>query len=161
LVFPTPGSEDSLLLPEQAAGLRIVRSADPAEGFILELYRSTDVEPVLRQEISGQTPVQIPLPDEPFSLYVAPLPALQIHVRHLPGQWLVWAGLALALAGLPALIRPPVFALVQVAPWPVAQSVAVLQSSSRNELAMLLSTGGALAAPPALDAEVASSQSES
>jgi hypothetical protein len=160
LVFPTPGSEDSLLLPEQAAGLRIVRSADPAEDFILELYRSTDVEPVLRQAITGQTPVLIPLPDEAFSLYVAPLPALQVHVRHLPGQWLVWTGLVLALIGLPSLIRPPIFALAQVAPWPMDQSVVVLQSSSRNELAALLK-GGMPATAPANHAELASSQPES
>jgi hypothetical protein len=65
------------------------------------------------------------------------LPGLHVRVRYLPGDWLLWGGLVLALAGAVGYLRRPFFALVQLAPWPGERSVLVVQSSSPEPLAEL------------------------
>ena len=150
LAFPSPGSEESLLLPDLAAGLRLVRTGSAGD-FILELYRSTDVEPVMRTELARNTPALVPLEGEDTegnaALWIVPLPALQVDVRYTPGLWLTWVGLALAAIGVAGLIRQPAFALVQIGPWPPERAVVVLQSSHPEELAALAPA----AAPPEAD----------
>ncbi|HXF60423.1 MAG TPA: hypothetical protein VNK95_02330 [Caldilineaceae bacterium] len=140
LVFPSAGSEESLLLPDLAAGLRLVRAGAPG-GFILELYRSTTVEPVMRIELAHNEPALVPLEEgdaqDKAALWIVPLPALQVDVRYLPGLWLAWIGVAVALVGVAGLGRQPAFALVQIGPWPPARAVVVLQSSHPAELAAL------------------------
>jgi hypothetical protein len=149
LIFPAPGSEESLLLPGLAAGLRVVRTAGMPASFVLELYRSTDVEPVVRTEISGAEPVRVPLGNGQ-AIRVLPLPSLQIDVRHLPGLWLAWLGLLLAALGLAGWVRRPTYLLAQTGPWPSGfasgdRAVVVMQSSSPYALDVL---GPAPPSPP-------------
>jgi hypothetical protein len=141
LVFPTPGSEESLLLPQQAAGLRIVRRVERT-GFIVELYRSTEMQPVLRQEIEGGAPAEVRLEDGTLLVHLVPMPALQVDVRYLPGLWLTSVGLLLTALGAAGLWRRPAYMVAQIGPWPSERSVIVLQSNLPDELAR------ALPAPP-------------
>jgi hypothetical protein len=51
LVFADPGSEESILIPDQGSGLRVVQRAG-SNGFVLELYRSDAVQPVYRADLT-------------------------------------------------------------------------------------------------------------
>jgi hypothetical protein len=133
LVFTNPGSEESILIPDQGAGLRVVQRGNN-NGFVLELYRSDSVEPVYRAEMTEQGRLAIPVEDEGLELIVRTLPGLQVDVRHLPALWLVWVGLALAVAGTLALVQPIGFLLAQIAPWSQDHAVVVLQGDQAGTI---------------------------
>lgn len=117
-VFSTPGSEESILVPEQAAGLRIVQRAG-TENFVLELYRSDGIQPIYRAELTQGGQLTIPFTQGSTELIITTLPGLQVDVRYLPGLWLVPLGIILSLIGVLAFIRPSYFVLIQVAPWAI------------------------------------------
>lgn len=125
-VFTEPGSEESILIPSEGAGVRIVQRGND-NGFVLELYRSDSVEPVYRGEITEQGRLVIPEDVVGLELIISTLPGLQVDVRHLPGLWLVWAGIVLALIGAIVFVRPVGFVLAQIAPWSPEYSIVVLQ----------------------------------
>jgi len=142
LGFPSAGSEETLLLPQQAAGLRIVRVEKGAPGpqddsFLVEVFQSGSEQAVLRTEITGSEIVSIPTYAGTVVLAMTPLPNLSIQVRHSPGQWLLWAALVLAALGLPGFWQQPGFVLAQVGPWPPERAVVTVQSDLPREMESL------------------------
>ena len=151
-LFPTPGSEETVLLPQAGAGLRLVR-VDRPEGspgeqttFLLEVFHQESNEPVLRETLDqlvqeGSELRAIPLPDGEVQVLFRLAPGLDVQLRHLPGDWLLWPALLLGLVGVAGFLRRPFFLLVQLAPWPVDRSVLVAQSDSPRLLRPLEQTG--------------------
>jgi hypothetical protein len=142
LGFPSAGSEETLLLPQQAAGLRIVRveagAPGPAEDvFLVEVFQSGSEQAVLRTQITGSEIVSIPTQLGTVVLAMTPLPTLAIQVRHSPGQWLLWVALALVALGLPGFWQQPGFVLAQIGPWPPERAVVTLQSDLPGEMESL------------------------
>jgi hypothetical protein len=136
LIFPTPGSEDSVLLPALSIGLRIVRQSD-GPGFLVEFYRGDGVQPIQRVDIQRAGLQQVEIPGSALVLQITPLPGLQIEARRLPGTWLVWPALILVVAGLFGVWRRPVFALAQIALWPDHRALVILQSNSKLDIAAI------------------------
>jgi hypothetical protein len=140
--FPSAGSEETLLLPQQAAGLRIVRveagAPGPAEdAFLVEVFQSGSEQAVLRTQITGSEIVSIPTQFGTVVLAMTPLPALAIQVRHNPAQWLLWVALALMGLGLLGFWQQPGFVLAQIGPWPPERAVVTLQSDLPGEMESL------------------------
>ena len=104
MVFADSGSEESLLIPDQSAGLRIVQRAG-TNGFVLELYRSDSVQPAYRGELTEGGHLTIPASPDGLELVATTLPGLQVDVRHLPALWLVPLGILLAFVGAVAFLR--------------------------------------------------------
>jgi hypothetical protein len=150
LVFDSPGSEESVLLPNQAAGLRIVQRGNN-NGFVLELYRSDAVLPVYRAELTQGGRLTIPLDPGGTELIVSTLPGIQVNVRYLPGLWLVWCGILLAIIGTLAFVRQAGFVVAQIAPWPMERSLIVLQSDHAQTIDELRAVLATLTPPPASD----------
>jgi hypothetical protein len=133
LVFPNPGSEESLLLPDYGVGLRVVqRTGSP--GFVLELYRSDAIRPIYRAELTQGGQLTIPVEPDEAELLVTLLPGLQVDVRRLPGLWLVPLGIVLAIVGATAYLRPSAFVVAQVSAWGPAQSLIILQTDTPTYL---------------------------
>jgi hypothetical protein len=142
LGFPSAGSEETLLLPQQAAGLRLVRVEQGAPGpaediFLVEVFQSGSEQAVLRQQIAGSEIVTIPTQFGSVVLAMTPLPNLSIQVGHSPGQWLLWVALALGGLGLLGFWQQPGFVLAQVGPWPPERAVVTLQSDLPGEMESL------------------------
>ncbi len=138
LVFPSPGSEESILLPQQGIGLRIVRRTDRAGAFVLEVYRRNDVQPEQRLELDQTAVRSVRLSDD-LSISIIRMPGLEVYARYLPGVRFLWLALAMALIGIAGLGRQPAFLLVQASPWPGDNSVLIMQGN-RKPLADLLLT---------------------
>jgi hypothetical protein len=139
-VFPTAGSEESVLIPDADVGLRLVRLAEEGQ-FLIETITGENGA-VIRSEISQEEARTIDLirgerAGSQAALRIRFLPGLTIRVRHMPGDWLLWGALTLVLAGGVGYLRRPYFALVQLGPWPGERSVLVVQSSSPEPLADL------------------------
>lgn len=139
-VFPTPGSEESVLIPDADVGLRLVRLAE--EGRFLVETITGESGAAARSEIGGDESRVFDLVrgermGRQATVRLRFLPGLQVRVRYLPGDWLLWASLALVMAGCVGYLRRPFFALVQLGPWPEERSVLVVQSSSPEPLAEL------------------------
>ena len=139
LSFPSAGSEETLLLPRQAIGLRIVRldQGTPAaadDTFQVEVYRSGSEEAVARSAVGSSQIETISAAGENVSLALVPLPSLSIQVRRAPGLWLVWVALALATVGLLGYRQQPGFVLAQIGPWPENRSVVTVQSNLTEEM---------------------------
>lgn len=140
LTFPTAGSEELLLLPEQSVGLRIVRRPGGAAGaptFLVEVLAENEVQPIQRIDVQRDQTEAIILGATALSLRFVPVPSIDVTVRRTPGLWLVWPGLALLLLGALGFWRRPHFAVVQVAPWPEERALVVIQSSGRDAAAAL------------------------
>lgn len=143
-VFPTPGSEESVLIPDADLGLRLVRLVDDGR-FLVEMIAG-DGETINRLEIGADADRSIELTgdltgaqtgDVTGGMRLRFLPGVSVRVRYLPGDGLLWASLALALAGAVGYLRRPYFALIQLGPWAQERSVLVVQSSSAEPLADL------------------------
>ncbi|NJN83726.1 MAG: hypothetical protein HC802_16605, partial [Caldilineaceae bacterium] len=105
LLFPTPGSEQSFLLPDAGLGLRIVRASKPATEFAVELFASDEILPIQRFTVVDAMEATIGAdPDELLTLRFVPLPALALTIRYAPGAWLLWPALLLTLVGLVAVL---------------------------------------------------------
>jgi hypothetical protein len=142
LGFPSAGSEETLLLPQQAAGLRLVRVEGGAPGpagdaFLVEVFQGGSEQAVLRTQITGSEIIAIPTQTGTVVLAVTPLPNLSIQVRHSPAQWLLWAALALSGLGLLGFWQQPGFVLAQIGPWPPERAVVTLQSDLPGEMESL------------------------
>ena len=134
VVLPSPGSEESVLIPDVSLGLRVVRRTDDPAAFIVEVYRGAELRPQQRIDVAGPTSASASADTESVELEFLPLPGMEVTVRHMPGQWLLWTAAALSIAGLAGFLRPPSFALAQIGPWPAMRSVVVLQTSHREAL---------------------------
>jgi hypothetical protein len=141
LLFPGPGSEESLVLPDQAVGVRIVRMADPNErgeqpAFLVEVYESDDSQPTQRVQIGEQSTAVISTTNQ-VALHFSLLPAVAVTVRYLPGGWVLWLALGMVLVGAAGFWFRPAFVLVQIASWPEERSVVVVQSDQDSEVGWL------------------------
>ncbi|MFZ1756632.1 MAG: hypothetical protein WAU10_22970 [Caldilineaceae bacterium] len=139
-VFPAPGSEESVLIPDADMGLRLVRLAEEGR-FLVETITGTSGA-VTRSEISQNESWAIPLiqgeqAGQEVTIRLRFLPGLTVGIRYLPGDGLLWAALVLALIGGVGYVRCPFFALVQLGVWPGDRSVLVVQSSSPEPLTEL------------------------
>ena len=139
-VFPAPGSEESVLIPDGDVALRLVRLVEEGQ-FLVETIAG-DSGAVARSEISQDEVRSMELlrgeqAGSQATIRIRFLPGLTVRVRYLPGDGLLWASLVLILAGAVGYLRRPFFALVQLAPWPDERSVLVVQSSSPEPLAEL------------------------
>lgn len=128
IILPSPGSEESVLLPTLSGGLRVVRPADGSESLLIEVYRGLDLEPEQRIVVTGRARHEIGPEDQSVLLEFIPLPGLRVVVRHLPGLWLIWPAVLLLLTGAAGYASQPAFALVQIAPWPAGRAVVVIQT---------------------------------
>jgi hypothetical protein len=142
LGFPGVGSEETLLLPQQGVGLRIVRleagASGPAEdAFLVEVYQSESEMAVARFTVAASEILAIPAGGAEVSLAFVPLPGLSIQVRQAPGLWLIWPALALIVAGALGFWQRPGFILAQIGPWPVDRSIITVQSDLRSEMSSL------------------------
>ncbi len=143
LVFPQPGSEQIVLLPESGAGVRIVRLPAGAENaFLVELYARDGVQPLQRVEISEAQTVNLPLEMGDVPLHLEPTSGMNVTVRSAPGWWLFWPALVLMIAGAVGLLSRPRFVLAQLQPWPVGRSVLTLQSSDEASIAAVVAPVG-------------------
>jgi len=138
--FPAPGNEESVLIPDGDVGLRLVRLAGEGR-FLVETIPSQGGA-ITRAEVSQDETRTIDLirgegAGSQASLRIRFLPGLNVRVRYLPGDWLLWGALVLGVAGATGYLRRPFFALVQLAPWPGERGVLVVQSSSPEPLAEL------------------------
>ncbi len=137
LIFPTIGSEESIVLQKQAVGLRIVRVAPTtAEGdtaaFLVEVYRGKDLQPQ-RLDMSKEQRKSIQI-DKEVTVELTLLPSLAVVVRYLPGMWLSWLALLCIVVGAVGFWLRPAFLLVQISPWPTQRAVVVMQSNLQPEL---------------------------
>ena len=147
LLFPSPGSEETVTLPEQEYALRLVRLPAPAQGpipaqptFQVELFDSSSLvsgAPVQRLELRGSEGSSIFLDRGQLQIAFVPMPGLTVSVRSMPGLWLLWPALALILVGSVGFLRRPGFLLAQIAPWPADRSVLILQSDDPDAVESL------------------------
>jgi len=139
LGFPSAGSEETLLLPQQSAGLRLVRTEQgqpgPAEdGFLVEVFQSGSEQAVLRTLITAAEILSIPTASGAVVLAVTPLPNLSVQVQRSPLQWLLWVALALSAVGLLGFRQQTGFVLAQIGPWPPERAVVTIQSDLPDEM---------------------------
>jgi hypothetical protein len=142
LGFPSAGSEETLLLPQQAVGLRIVRMelGQPGaaeDGFLVEVFQGGNERAVSRYTVDGSEIVSIPTFTGEVLLAMTPLPNLSIQVSHGPGYWLLWPALALLALGALGFAQQAGFVLAQIGPWPPERAVITLQSDLPGEMASL------------------------
>lgn len=133
LVFASPGSEESVLIPDQSAGLRVVQRAG-TDAFVLELYRSDAIQPIYRADLTPGGQLTVPLGPSDPGLIVTAMPGLRIDIRYLPGLLLVPLGLLLALVGALAFVRASDFVIAQVAPWTSQHSIVILQADNPSTI---------------------------
>lgn len=141
LAFPGPGSEESVILPHQGIGLRLIRMADgatEAEGaFMLEVYEGESDRPTQRVVIGGEPTTSIALNDDGLALRLIQMPVVVARARYAPGLWLLGIAALLALVGLAGFWRRPALLLAQIAPWPAARALLIAQSDAEAEIAEL------------------------
>jgi hypothetical protein len=142
LTFPSPGSEEAIILPDEAIGLRIVRLGEEVAesagaGFLLEVYQGESSQPTRRLTVGAEPVERVTLDEQGLELEFAQLPGLVVDFRYTPGLWLLWLALVLVLVGALSFWWRPAFLLLQVAPWPVERSVVVAQSDDPAALAMI------------------------
>jgi len=140
LVFAAVGDEEFVLLPEPAIVLRILRGLDEIDPhFLVEVFEGLEevaaetMQPSQRLEVRAGQVQTVTLRNGAIVLQLMPLPALQIEARYLPGFWLLLPALTLIVAGAVGYGRPPIFLVMQVAPWPPDRSVIVAQSNAQAE----------------------------
>lgn len=69
------------------------------DDLLVEVFRN-DQEPVDRFEVTKSSIVAVPTGDgNTTNLAFVPLPALAIHMRYSPGDWLLWFALGFAFLG--------------------------------------------------------------
>jgi len=133
LGFPSPGSEETLVLPQQAVGLRMIRQDNgtaPAadDSFVVEVFQGDRDEPVQRFRVGHSQVERIATPFGELPLGFVAMPMMQVQASTSPGLWLVVPAVLLALAGLWGGRRRPAFLLAQSGPWPAQRSVLVIQT---------------------------------
>ena len=125
----SPGSEETLIPPQQETVLRVVRRTDAEPlTFAIESIQANAGESN-RFTINSDETRTIRLGEEEVKLRFLPLYSRQVEITSLPGGWLLWPALVLCVIGLWGLRRKPAFALVQIAPWHSDRSVMIVQGS--------------------------------
>ncbi len=156
LALPSPGSEESLLIPDSALGLRILRRSDDPATFIVEFYSGDDLLPQQRIEIDSPTTAVAGSGADSLQLELTPLPGVEITVQHMPGIWLLWIALVLALTGAYGFIRPPASIMTQFESWPVDRSLLTVVATRRDDLEAVFQMNANLTEKPTPDKEAGS-----
>ncbi|MDI9549668.1 MAG: hypothetical protein QM346_18905 [Chloroflexota bacterium] len=151
LILPSPGSEESILLPSLEGGLRVVRPPDGSDSFLVEVYRGLNLEPEQRIEITGPAQHEIGAAEQKLQLEFIPMPGLRVNVRHMPGFGLIWPAAILLIIGAAGYVLPPAFTLVQIAPWPAARAVVIVQTTLLTDLDRLSLEPGNAAGPAPIE----------
>ncbi|MCB0130496.1 MAG: hypothetical protein KDD78_06595 [Caldilineaceae bacterium] len=135
LLFPTAGSEESLLIPDESLGIRLVRlNEDGGTDFMVEVYNVTQAAAVQRFELTLDGPQTVKLNRAGLQLSLRPAMGVESAVRHEPGVWLGWLGAALATVGLLGFVRRPDFLVAQIGALSPRQSAVILQSNRASLL---------------------------
>ncbi len=134
VVLPSPGSEESILIPGLSWGLRIVRRTDDPSAFFVELYEGAELRPQQRIDVEAPTVTTATSGEQSLELELVPLPGMEVAIRHMPARWLLWVALALAAAGFIGILLPPSVLLAQIAPWPIDRTVVTLYASESEDM---------------------------
>lgn len=142
LGFPSAGSEETLIIPTEAIGLRVVRLEQGALGpvedsFLVEVYQAGSENAIMRVNIGESEIINLPAANGPLALALVPLPSLALQARQMPGIWLLWPAAILIVVGAFGFWRQAGFVLAQVGPWPEERTVITLQSDLPGEMASL------------------------
>ena len=142
LLFPKPGSEEAVLLPNEQMVLRLVRMGEsPGQGstpsFLIEIYRRDQNQPAERVQLQAGERATLRVGNRGLTVRVMALPGVQIRAQRMPGLWLLWPALALILLGGYGFWRQPAFLLAKLAPWPAERTVITVQSDSQAEVQAL------------------------
>lgn len=135
LAFPEPGREESLVLPDQAMGVRIVRQ--PNNQYGIEIYEAGSATPIERITLEEDDVRAVELPGTDVTVSFVPTVGAVAAVRSKPGDPLYWLAGLLILVGLFGFVRNPAFLMAQVAIWSPDKSVVVAQSNAGKELDIL------------------------
>lgn len=148
LLFPSPGSEESIVVA-QALGLRIIRvpvqdgaqnNAQDEEQFLAEVYDANNVliERVpIQNSLSTELTLEDPIDEQPITVEFIALPAMELEVAHRPAIWLLWPALLFFLIGVVGYARQSSFVLLQLAPWPIDRTVVIVQSDEEVEITLI------------------------
>lgn len=142
LGFPNPGSEQVLVLPQYAVGMRVIRqdSGTPSaadDSFIVEVFQGDSEEPVQRFTVSSSEVKRVETAYGDIPLSFVPMAMFQVQAYTASGGWLLLPAAVLALAGAYGFRRRPAFLLAQFGPWPVDRSVVIIQTDRAAALEML------------------------
>ncbi len=139
LIFPSPGSEESVVI-DQALGLRIVRlptqTAVPTQAFEVEVYDANN-DLINRIQLQESSTISLTIENRPVTLEFVFLAGMQVAVAHQPAIWLFWPAALLILIGLIGYSGKPAFVLLQFAPWPIDRTVVVAQSDDEHEISLI------------------------
>lgn len=136
LGFPNPGSEQALVMPQYALGMRVIRqdSGTPSasdDSYIVEVFHGDSEEAAQRFVVNGSLVKPVETPDGNIPVGFVPLAMFQVQAYTAPGVWLLIPAAVLAVVGIWGFRRRPAFLLAQAEPWPVERSVVILQSDRR------------------------------
>ena len=145
LSFATPGSEESLILPDQGIGVRIIRrpiSASPEKTeddgvYSVEIYEANSAAPAERLPLDAMKPETIDVADGDVTLEFLPTVGVVVAVRSEPGSPLDWLAGLLTIIGLVGFVRVPAYLLAQVGEWSPTKAFVIAQSNSKRELLSL------------------------
>ncbi len=145
LSFPTPGSEASLILPDQGVGIRIIRrpvsigddETKDDEDYYVEIYEASAASPTDRITLDERKRQRIDVADGDVTLEFMPTVGVVVAVRSEPGSWLYWLAGLLVLAGLVGFVRTPAYVLTQIGQWSPTKAFVIVQSNARRELLSL------------------------
>lgn len=137
LVVDAQNGEETVLLPQHSAGLRILPAAPPNRGFLVELYRSDRADPVWRESVAPGAPQTLQV-DPQTAVRLAAVPALRVTGHSTPGRALAWLGLAVSLIGLAARLRAPFYIVVHLEPWSSTTDRVVVQSNAAGRAADII-----------------------
>lgn len=145
LSFPTPGSEESLILPDQGIGVRIIRrplrtgdeKAKDDEVYSVEIYEANSAAPAERLPLDAMKPETIEVAGGEVTLEFLPTVGVVVAVRSEPGSPLYWLAGLLTIIGLVGFVRLPAYLLAQVGEWSPTKAFVIAQSNSQRELLSL------------------------
>ena len=133
IVVAAQADETTLLLPQAAAGLRILPASPAGSAIVVELYRSDRADPLWRTEVRPDAP-RIMQVDPTTDLYLGAVPALRITVQDISGRAGAWLGIVVALMGAAGYRRTPAFVVAHIQPWATHKSLVLVQSNSAARL---------------------------
>jgi hypothetical protein len=142
LSFPTPGSEASLILPDQSVGIRIIRrpvsmgdgETKDDEDYSVEIYEDGSAVPTERVTLDERKRQRIDVADGDVTLEFMPTVGVVVAVRSEPGSRLYWLALLLTVVGLVGFVRSPAYVLAQIGQWSPTKSYVVAQSNVKQEI---------------------------
>ena len=129
----------------------MVRPPDGSDSFLVEVYCGLNLEPEQR--------IEIPAPPSTRSVRVSRNCSLNLYrclvcaptSAYMPGFGLIWPAAILLIIGAAGYVLPPAFTLVQIAPWPAARAVVIVQTTLLTDLDRLSLEPGNAAGPAPIE----------